>query len=130
MILLLLTIVFAVFVSLIILSVEWIDFNCKKPSSYIPTRIKFINPKFNEFLKLYAESSDEWSLEKDNVSFFSGRYGSPELKVRFSFIDYLKYRLFFMKRNHHAKKEASQKEKEEMERALNALKEDVRRNTR
>ena len=129
MIFLLVTIVFVVFVSLLILSVDWTEFNRKKPSSYMSPRIKFIKPKFNEFLKLYAESSDKWNLKKDHVSFYSGRYGSPELKVRFSFIDYLKYRLFFMQCNHHAKKEASQKEKEEMERALNALQEEVRRNT-
>lgn len=130
MIFLLVTIVFVVFISLLILSFEWTEFNRKKPSSYISPRIKFIKPKFDEFLKLYAESSDKWNLKKDNVSFCSGRYGSPELKVRFSFIDYLKYRLFFMKCNFHTKKDASQKEKEQMERALNALQEEVRRNTR
>lgn len=116
----------AVGVVLGVFAVEWTEFNKKKSSS----SAQHIKPKFEEFLKLYAESADKWTLKKDSVYFYGGSFGSHKFKVRFSFIDYLKYRLFFMQCNHHAKKEASQKEKEEMERALNALQEEVRRNTR
>ena len=113
-------IVFILLVVLCVLLFKWRAFN--RNDSY--SKVQFIEPKFDEFLKLYAEEPGRWILKKDRI-IFNKNYRSSNLQVQFSFIDYLRYCVFFAKCNHLSKKDKAQKDKEERESALNALREET-----
>lgn len=92
------TLIIGIVIAFIVATVYWLSAWCDsiERAKGMFGANKCIRIRFKEFIHLYAALPDNFYLSKDHcICRFSNGYGGKEYHVTFSFLDYIRYRIWY-----------------------------------